>query len=222
MLRFQSARDLLPAHPAKAVEALDGALDRADQAIAEGRDAIQNLRSSTTVSNELAQAITSLAEELTNGPEKGSATFRMSVEGSPRELHPIVRDDIHRIAREALRNAFRHAQADHIEAEVTYGARELRVRIRDDGKGIDPQHLSAGTCDDTGDWRACASAPCRSARNSICGAKWELARNWSCAFRASSRMVQPEAVAACFGCSASWEADHECRAAHGKRPLATA
>ena len=96
------------------------------------------------MSNELAQAITSLAEELTNGPEKGSATFRMSVEGSPRDLHPIVRDDIYRIAREALRNAFRHAQASHIEAEVTYGARELRVRIRDDGKGIDPQHLNAG------------------------------------------------------------------------------
>jgi signal transduction histidine kinase/ligand-binding sensor domain-containing protein len=144
MLRFQSARDLLPAQPAKAVEALDGALDRADQAIAEGRDAIQNLRSSTTVSNELEQAITSLAEELTNGPEKGSATFRMSVEGSPRELHPIVRDDIHRIAREALRNAFRHAQADHIEAEITYGAHEVRLRIRDDGKGIDPKHLSEG------------------------------------------------------------------------------
>ncbi len=68
----------------------------------------------------------------------------MSVEGSPRDLHPVVRDDIHRIAREALRNAFRHAQADRIEAEVTYGARELRVRIRDDGKGIDPQHLSGG------------------------------------------------------------------------------
>jgi len=68
----------------------------------------------------------------------------MSVEGSPRDLHPIVRDDIHRIACEALRNAFRHAQASHIEAEVVYGARELRVRIRDDGKGIDPMHLNAG------------------------------------------------------------------------------
>jgi signal transduction histidine kinase/ligand-binding sensor domain-containing protein len=144
ILRFQSARDLLPAHPADAIGALDGALDRADQAIAEGRDAIQNLRSSTTVSNELALAITSLAEELTDGPEKGSATFRMSVEGSPRDLNPIVRDDIYRIAREALRNAFRHAQASQIEAEVKYGARELRVRIRDDGRGIDPQHLNAG------------------------------------------------------------------------------
>jgi signal transduction histidine kinase/ligand-binding sensor domain-containing protein len=146
MLRFQSARDLLPAHPAKAVEALDGALDRADQAIVEGRDAIQNLRSSTTVGNELAQAITMLAEELTTNPdsERGPATFRMSVEGSPRDLHPIVRDDVHRIAREALRNAFRHAQADHIEVEVTYRAREVRLRIRDDGKGIDRQHLNRG------------------------------------------------------------------------------
>jgi signal transduction histidine kinase len=146
ILRFQSARDLLPTHPAKAVDALDGALDRADQAIAEGRDAIQNLRSSTIVSNELGQAITTLAEELNNGPDgkKGPVMFRMSVEGSPRDLHPIVRDDIHRIALEALRNAFRHSGADRIEAEVTYGARELRLRIRDDGKGIDPQHVSGG------------------------------------------------------------------------------
>jgi signal transduction histidine kinase len=145
MLRFQSARDLLPAQPAKAVEALDGALDRADQAIAEGRDAIQSLRSSTVVSNELAQAITTFAQELTSADgETSPPTFSVSVEGSPRDLHPIVRDEIHHIAREALRNAFRHAQADRIEAEVTYGARELRLRIRDDGKGIERQHLSEG------------------------------------------------------------------------------
>jgi signal transduction histidine kinase len=71
-------------------------------------------------------------------------TFRASVEGTPRDLHPILRDDVYRIAREALRNAYRHAQASHIEAEITYGAREVRLRIRDDGKGIDPQHLHAG------------------------------------------------------------------------------
>lgn len=86
-----------------------------------------------------------LAEELDTGNgEKGAPMFHVSVEGSPRDLHPIVRDDIHHIAREALRNAFHHAQAHRIEAEVIYGAGELRVRIRDDGKGIDPQHVSAG------------------------------------------------------------------------------
>jgi signal transduction histidine kinase len=147
MLRFQSARNLLPGNPTKAVEALDGALDRADQAIAEGRDAIQNLRrSSTTLTNELAPSIAKLAQELSNcsDGENPSTTFSVSVEGSPRDLRLIVRDDIHRIACEALRNAFHHAQAKRIEAEVTYGARELRVRIRDDGKGIERQHLSGG------------------------------------------------------------------------------
>jgi signal transduction histidine kinase len=146
MLRFQSARDLLPAQPAKAAEALDGALDRADDAIVEGRDAIQNLRSSTIVANELAQAMTTLAEDFAQGAngEGSPVAFRASVEGTPRELHPIVRDDVYRIACEALRNAYRHAQASHIEVEVTYGPREVRVRIRDDGKGIDPQHVSAG------------------------------------------------------------------------------
>jgi signal transduction histidine kinase len=146
LFRFQSARDLLPAHPETAGEALDGALNRADQAIVEARDAIQNLRSSTIVTNELSQEITTLADDLSHGPTPpGPAVrFRMLVEGSPRDLHPIVRDDIHRIAGEALRNAFRHARASHIEAKVTYGAREMRLRIRDDGTGVDPQLLSAG------------------------------------------------------------------------------
>jgi signal transduction histidine kinase/ligand-binding sensor domain-containing protein len=146
MLRFQSVRDLLPAHPARAVEALDGALNRADQAIVEGRDAIQNLRSSTTAVTELAQAITEWAEDFAQGADgrRSPVTFRVSVVGTPRDLQPLLRDDVYRIASEALRNAYRHAQASHIEAEVTYGAREVRVRIRDDGRGIDPQHLSAG------------------------------------------------------------------------------
>jgi len=142
MLNFQAVNDLLP--PGKEKDALEKALDRADQAIAEGRDAIQNLRSSTTVSNELAHAMSVLGEELAGGAERSSTTFRVSVEGRPRDLHPILRDDVYRIAREALRNAFRHAKATKIEAEIMYGERLLRLRIRDDGKGIDPQLLDAG------------------------------------------------------------------------------
>jgi signal transduction histidine kinase len=146
MLRFQSARDLLPGHPARAVEALDGALNRADEAIVEGRDAIQNLRSSTTAFADLGQALTAWAEDFAQGPngERSPVTFRVSVVGTPRDLHPLVRDDVYRIASEALRNAYHHAQASHIEAELTYGDGEVRLRIRDDGKGIDPQHVSAG------------------------------------------------------------------------------
>jgi signal transduction histidine kinase len=144
MLRFQAVNELLP--PGKAKEALESVLDRADQAIVEGRDAIQDLRSSTTVTNELAQAISALGDELASDQDRegGSTTFRVSIEGRPRDLHPILRDDIYRIAREALRNAFRHAKASKIEAEIMYGERLLRLRIRDDGKGIDPQLLDAG------------------------------------------------------------------------------
>ena len=144
ILHFQAVHDALP--PGNEKESLDKALDRADRAIAEGRDAIQNLRSSTTVTNELAQAIGALGEELAGVENAGKrpATFHVSIEGKPRDLHPILRDDIYRVAHEALRNAFRHAHANKIEAEITYGDRLLRLRIRDDGKGIDPKLLNAG------------------------------------------------------------------------------
>jgi signal transduction histidine kinase len=144
MLHFQAVNDLLPAGQAK--EALEKALDRADRAIVEGRDAIQDLRSSTTITNELGQAMAALGEEFgcARDGKGGSPTLRVSMEGKPRELHPILRDDIYRIAREALRNAFLHAKASKIEADIIYDARLLRLRIRDDGKGIDPKLLDAG------------------------------------------------------------------------------
>jgi signal transduction histidine kinase len=66
------------------------------------------------------------------------------VEGTPRNLNPILRDEIYRIACEAARNAFRHAQASRIEAEIRYGEKLLRVRIRDDGRGMDPAVLETG------------------------------------------------------------------------------
>jgi signal transduction histidine kinase len=144
MLHFQAAHDLLP--PGQAKQILEKALDRADRAIVEGRDAIQNLRSSTTITNELAQALAAVGEELgdTRAGGGSSPTLRVTVEGAPRELHPIVRDDIYRIAREALLNAFRHAHANRIEAEIMYAERVLRLRIRDDGRGMDPKHLDGG------------------------------------------------------------------------------
>jgi signal transduction histidine kinase len=144
MLHFQAVNDLLAAGKAK--EALEKALDRADQAIVEGRDAIQNLRSSATVTNELCEAMAALGQMFAAAGDgnSGLPALRVSMEGTPRELHPILRDDIYRIAREALRNAFFHAQASRIEADITYGARLLRLRIRDDGKGINQRLLEAG------------------------------------------------------------------------------
>jgi signal transduction histidine kinase len=65
----------------------------------------------------------------------------VELEGTPQDLQPIVRDDVYRIVGEALRNAFKHAAARHIEVEIYYDDSQLRLRVRDDGKGIDPQVL---------------------------------------------------------------------------------
>jgi signal transduction histidine kinase len=116
-------------------------LQRGDQAIAEGRTAVYDLRSSTTTTNDLAEAMRALGEELST---PGSAALRLEVNGAHRDLHPIVRDEIYRIVREALRNAFGHAEARQIEAELTYGERVIQLRIRDDGKGIPPEVLQEG------------------------------------------------------------------------------
>jgi signal transduction histidine kinase len=139
MLRFQVVDDLLP--PGKAKEQLEQSLERADQAIAEGRNAVYDLRSSATTTNDLAQAVRALGDELAT---QDSTAFHLVVEGPTRDLHPIIRDELYRITREALRNAFSHAAAHHIETEITYGERALRLRIRDDGQGIPPEMLEAG------------------------------------------------------------------------------
>jgi signal transduction histidine kinase len=103
------------------------------------------LRSSTLPANEIAKAIGMFADELAADhanhkcPELG-----VQVEGTPRDLAPILRDEIYRISCEALRNAFRHAGAARIEVEIHYDPRRFRLRVRDNGKGIAPEIVKEG------------------------------------------------------------------------------
>jgi signal transduction histidine kinase/ligand-binding sensor domain-containing protein len=144
LLRFQTVSQILPARPAAAKEILDSAIGQTAQAITEGRKAVQGLRASTVETNDLALSITSLGEELAAGASGGNpVAISVAIEGSPRNLQPIVRDEIYRIAAEALRNAFRHAAPKEIEVELRYDSRHLRLRIRDDGKGIAREYLAA-------------------------------------------------------------------------------
>ena len=157
LLRFQSASKILPERPVEAKQRLDSALDQAAEAIAEGRDAVQGLRSSALETNDLANAITAIGEGLTNDASAlDSPAIDVEVEGAPRNLNPIVRDEAYRIAGEALRNAFRHAQARRITVEIRYDKRQFRLRVRDDGKGID-EEASAGGPPGTLACTACAS-----------------------------------------------------------------
>ena len=139
MLRLQVVDDMLP--HGKAKDELEQTLERADEAIAEGRSAVYGLRSSVITSTDIAQAMKTLGEELAT-PD--GAAFRLLVEGPSRELQPMIRDELYRIAREALRNAFSHARARQIEAELIYADDIFRLRIRDDGAGIARAILEEG------------------------------------------------------------------------------
>jgi signal transduction histidine kinase/ligand-binding sensor domain-containing protein len=143
LLRFQTAVRLLPTRPAEARQVLETTLDQAERAVADGRNAVQGLRSSVVEAADLADAIKTLGEELAADPARDRfIPLRLTVEGTPRKLRAIVRDEIYRIAGEALRNAFRHSGATRIEVELQYDERRFELRVRDDGKGIDAKFLS--------------------------------------------------------------------------------
>ena len=97
------------------------------------------------MANDLAEAMGALGEDLAGnyaGPR--CPTFRVHVDGDSRDLEPLVRDEVHRVASEAVRNAFRHSEARRIDVELRYDKRQFRLLVRDDGKGID-QAVLKGT-----------------------------------------------------------------------------
>jgi signal transduction histidine kinase len=146
LFRIQAARNMLPQRSEEAIQTLDGAIASAEKAIAEGRNAIQDLRAGPDAQSDMTKMLTAMCEELTSsqGTNGESAAFRVTVEGERQTLSPLVQDAVTRMAHEVLRNAYQHAGARLIEVELRYDNRLLRLRIRDDGKGIDPKVLVAG------------------------------------------------------------------------------
>lgn len=145
LMKFEVASQMISDRPAEAQSVLKSACEQARQAIVEGRDAVQGLRSPPVIENDFARAISKFGEGLAAAQTGlSSSGFRVRVEGTPRDLTPLVRTEAYRIALEALRNAFSHAQATRIEVDIQYDRRRLRLRVRDDGRGIDPLILSSG------------------------------------------------------------------------------
>lgn len=145
MLRFQAVNYLLPDKPERAKQSLQIAIDRAALAITEGRDAVQDLRSSESDRNDLVTSLTALGQEFASNEQgKNAPLFRVLVEGKPRQLYPGLQEDLYRISREAVANAFRHANATRVELDIRYAARMLRLRVRDDGAGMEPSVLAKG------------------------------------------------------------------------------
>jgi len=139
-MQLHVVADRLPADSA-AKSSLGRVVDLMRRVIDDGRNAVRSLRSSSSESHDLKQAFSGIADELGSD---GRPDYRVIVEGRVRPLNPMIRDDVYRIGREALVNAFRHSNAKRIEIELRYGSRELTVLVRDNGCGMDSLILKSG------------------------------------------------------------------------------
>jgi signal transduction histidine kinase len=139
-MQLQVAEGYVPADsPAKPV--LSRVLYLMGKGIAEGRAALQGLRSTEVPSTTLEQSLSDFQEELAPADR---ARLRILKMGRPKPVDAAVLQQIFLIAREALLNALRHSDAKRIEVEIHYSPRKLRVTVRDDGTGIDAQLLHSG------------------------------------------------------------------------------
>jgi signal transduction histidine kinase/ligand-binding sensor domain-containing protein len=145
LFQFQAARNMLPRRPDEAAAVLDGAIGATEQTITDSRGAIQHLRSEIG-EGDLGQWLTATGQELAglHAAVGHAPVFRLTVDGERKPLSALPSEEVRRIAREILRNAFQHAQASRVDAEIRYDDREFRLRIRDDGKGVDARVLHAG------------------------------------------------------------------------------
>jgi signal transduction histidine kinase/ligand-binding sensor domain-containing protein len=134
VLRFQAVMKQMPTdEPAR--KTMQSVLERADEVLVEGRQRVRDLREEVISDTELGNRLAKCGEELA---QDHSARFSLLVVGTSQAVNPVVRDEVYRIGREALTNAFQHSHASKIEAEITYGHASVQLRVRDNGDGIDP------------------------------------------------------------------------------------
>jgi len=140
ILKFHAVTKRIPdGEPVR--QDIERALDYADQVLMEGRDRVSSLRTTGPVIRDLPAAFRQIADHTSQGRKMIVETV---VEGTPRALHPVVLEEVFAIGREALINALSHSAGQHVEVEITYDARQFRLRVHDDGRGIDSAILENG------------------------------------------------------------------------------
>jgi FixJ family two-component response regulator len=120
---------------------LDRVLQIMSRGIEEGRSTIRGLRPSDSAARDLVIALSGIEQELSCRPD---IDFRVHVAGRQQRLNPLIQQEIYRIGREALLNAFCHSGAKRVEVELEFADQSLQMRVRDNGTGIDPQVLRNG------------------------------------------------------------------------------
>jgi signal transduction histidine kinase/ligand-binding sensor domain-containing protein len=126
--------------PPQTARSLDRLSDWLGRASIEGRTALEALRSSSIETNDLAGALYRIADDYAAG---GAMKVHVLALGPSQEMHPIARDEVYRIAHEAIRNAQAHSGAKDLWIELEY-KRRFHVQIRDNGRGLGEEILRAG------------------------------------------------------------------------------
>jgi signal transduction histidine kinase len=103
-------------------------------AVIETRDRIAMLREMEMQRPELIGQLRVFGE--TESEDTG-VRFELRCRGASRTLVPSTHDQLLMIAREAIRNAFKHARASMVCVDVAYESSGLSLDIVDDGRGID-------------------------------------------------------------------------------------
>jgi signal transduction histidine kinase len=140
ILYFQAIAERIPPGDPLRTQ-IDHALDRADNVLVEGRDRVRDLRASDRATEDLVVAFASLGDSLA---QQWPARFKVVSVGDQREVDAAVREEVYLVGREAVLNAFRHAEAKEIEVELAFDVKQFRLCVRDNGVGIDPDILEAG------------------------------------------------------------------------------
>jgi len=139
-MQLHSAVDNLPAEYNEKQRFRD-LLQLLDRVLEQGRSAVEGLRSPTEHIASLGEAFAGVRTDLGLPSAVG---FRVVVHGKERGLRAGLRDEVYRIGREAIVNAYRHSRAKDIETEVEFRPTQLRIAVRDNGCGIDPHELQWG------------------------------------------------------------------------------
>jgi signal transduction histidine kinase/ligand-binding sensor domain-containing protein len=120
----------------KAQAHLDQARILVRNSLAEARRSIWDLRSQALESGGLPTALAETAKQLTSGTP---TLAQVQVNGAYRELPSKIENNLLRIGQEAITNAVKHAAANHLRIELRFDAKQVRLSVRDDGRGFDQE-----------------------------------------------------------------------------------
>jgi ligand-binding sensor domain-containing protein/signal transduction histidine kinase len=145
-LQIEVTDELLPAG-APARPPLEQALRLSKGAMAEGRRALNELRTQVLDADALVRAFSQVAKEL---PAAEIPEVQILAEGDERPLNGVAGNDVLQIGRQAIANALQHARARRIHVLLSYSRQNLCVAVKDNGQGIDENTLHDGKPDHYG------------------------------------------------------------------------